>query len=153
MWWQIFNQLHLLGLKISKPLMLLWKSWGKMPLGASWWNTQRRNCLATPATLPGISILQNRTDTSTLWQAQREGFKVSYLSACPEKLPLDANLKEIHELWMSPKSGLWHFIEQWSAVWTVGGAALPHTCPQTAWCRAASEQPNQDWGGWTSRGL
>lgn len=44
---------------VCGPLMLLWKSWGKMPLGASWWNTQRRNCLATPATFPGINVLQD----------------------------------------------------------------------------------------------
>lgn len=40
------------------PLIMLWKSWGKMPLGASWWNTQRRNCLATPAAFPGIIMLK-----------------------------------------------------------------------------------------------
>lgn len=42
------------------PLIMLWKSWGKMPLGASWWNTQRRNCLATPAAFPGIIMLKMR---------------------------------------------------------------------------------------------
>lgn len=45
---------------LRRPLMLLWKSWGKMPLGANWWNMQRRNCLATPATFPGINMLQIR---------------------------------------------------------------------------------------------
>lgn len=25
------------------------------------------------------------------------------------------------------------------------------TCPQTAWCQEALEQPNQGWGGWTWR--
>lgn len=43
------------------PLMLLWNSCGRMPLGASWWSTQRRNCLATPAALPGISMLKLST--------------------------------------------------------------------------------------------
>lgn len=40
------------------PLMVLWNSCGKMPLGASWWSTQRRNCLATPAALPGTIMLE-----------------------------------------------------------------------------------------------
>ena len=101
----------LVGSGMSRPLMLLWKSWGKMPLGASWWNIQRRNCLATPATFPGINILQNRQAvldrqshfTSIIKlshkhserQCERDSFNVSYLSACPEKLALDANLKEV----------------------------------------------------------
>ena len=39
------------------PLMVLWNSCGKMPLGASWWKIQRRNCLATPAAFPGTIML------------------------------------------------------------------------------------------------
>lgn len=44
--------------------MLLWNSCGRMPLGASWWSTQRRNCLATPAALPGINMLEWSKHTS-----------------------------------------------------------------------------------------
>ena len=51
------------------PLMVLWNSCGKMPLGASWWKIQRRNCLATPAALPGTIMLglsRERKETRNL---------------------------------------------------------------------------------------
>lgn len=47
------------------PLIVLWNSCGKIPLGASWWKIQRRNCLATPAALPGTIMLE--------WNRERKG--------------------------------------------------------------------------------
>ncbi len=72
--------------------------------------------MATPATFPGINILQNITGRMAVSDRRShftciikliykhseylsapacDGFNVSYLSACPEKLALDANLKEV----------------------------------------------------------
>lgn len=127
--------------------MLLWKSCGKMPLGASWWNMQRRNCLATPATFPGINMLKNRNKVFLHAHLNTWSFRLSYLSACPEKLPLDASLQRskhqirtqggiMREPVMKPWSGEWMELQR-------------PTCPQTAWCRAAWEQPNPGSGGWT----
>lgn len=123
---------------LNRPFMLLWKSWGKMPLGASWWNIQRRNCLATPATFPGINILQDIAGRMAVLEGQSHltyTIKVIYkhsehlhtlvlwllcliplslsrkiATGCQPERSQSSRLGLRDELCMSSKSELWNFI-------------------------------------------
>lgn len=81
------------------PLIVLWNSCGKMPLGASWWKIQRRNCLATPAALPGsimLALTRERKHKES-WSNQREfrylfTYLFTYTSVLLWNIPLSFSL-------------------------------------------------------------
>lgn len=135
-WLDAFHQLQLLGLKNKQTFDVALKKLGQDAIGGQLVKHTAQELLGYTCHIAWYQHTAKQNRLIYRLTRRARSFKVSsYLSACPEKLPLDANLKEIHELWMSPKSGLWHFIERWSAAWT--DAYLPTDCMMSSSIGAA----------------